>query len=82
MKTNKLIIPALAGILFASTAFAVDVDITMTGSTAFRSIVLDRTKAMFDAGYTSLSGGGATDGTVPITYVGTMSPPTPPWPCA
>ena len=70
MKTNKLIIPVLTGALFAAAATAQDVNVVLTGSTSFRSITLDRTKALFDSGYTTL---GDASGTLPVTYYGTMS---------
>lgn len=70
MKTNKLILPVLTGVLFAAAANAQDVNLVLTGSTAFRSITLDRAKALFDAGYTTTGDAG---GTLPVTYYGTMS---------
>ena len=70
MKTNKLILPVLTGVLFAAAANAQDVNVVLTGSTSFRSITLDRAKALFDAGYTTTGDAG---GTLPVTYYGTMT---------
>jgi len=68
MKLNKILMPVAAGSLLASTALA-QVDMTITGSTAFRSIAFDRVQSLFDAGYTTA--GDLSIG--PGTYQGTMS---------
>ena len=74
MKTTKLILPVLTGVLFAAAANAQDVNVVLTGSTSFRSITLDRAKALFDAGYTTTGDAG---GTLPVTYYGTMTTAVP-----
>ncbi len=68
MKLNKMFLPVLAGSLLAGAAQA-QVNLTITGSTSFRSITFDRVKSLFDPGYTS----DGNFGTGPGTYSGTMS---------
>src|SRR5438045_857425 len=68
MKLNKMFLPVLAGCLLASPAQA-QVNLIITGSTAFRSITFDRVKSLFDTGYTSTGD----FGNGPGTYSGTMS---------
>ena len=73
MKTNKLIIPILTGVLFAAVAHA-QVDLTVTGSTACRKIMYDRAAQLFDAGYTTQGGAlSYANSANQITAVGTMS---------
>lgn len=69
MKTHKLLLAALLGCL-GSTAAHAQVEVTVTGSTAFRSITLNRAAALFDPGYTAVTNN-ATTGL--ITYTGTIS---------
>ena len=69
MKLNKILGPVLAGVMLASAAHA-QVNVTITGSTAFRSITLDRAQFLFDNGYTKW---GDLTGTLPETFQGTMS---------
>ena len=67
MKTKHLLLSALTGSLLAVSAQA-QLDVTITGSTAFRSAVYDRAQTLFDTGsYSSVTYGGNT------TYIGTMS---------
>jgi hypothetical protein len=78
MKTNKLIIPLITGALFAAAANTrADVDITITGSTAFRAQVWSRIYSLFDsgsAGTTIQPAGTATNGSVGVATVnGTMT---------
>jgi len=78
MKTNKLIIPLITGALFAAAANTrADVDITLTGSTAFRAQVWSRIYSLFDggsAGTTIMPAGTATNGSVAVATVnGTMT---------
>src|SRR6266581_4794398 len=68
MKLNRMFLPVLTGSLLAGAAQA-QVDLTITGSTSFRSITFDRVKSLFDPGYTS----DGNFGTGPGTYSGTMS---------
>lgn len=68
MKSHKILMPAVAGLLFAGVANA-QVDMTITGSTAWRSITFERAASLFDAGYTAK--GDTNIG--PGTFSGTMS---------
>lgn len=68
MKLTKVLLPVVAGVLLAASAQA-QVDITITGSTAFRSIAIDRVQSLFDAGY--ITKGNTGNG--PGTFSGTMS---------
>lgn len=67
MKTKQILLSILTGSLLTPAAQA-QVDMTLTGSTAFRSVVYDRATSLFDAGsFLSFTYGGNT------TYTGTMS---------
>lgn len=68
MKLNKILLSLLTGGLLAGVAQA-QVTLTITGSTAFRSIAFDRVQFLFDAGY--ITAGDLAIG--PGTYQGTMS---------
>jgi hypothetical protein len=70
MKQMRTLIGILAGVLTGVAAHA-QVDLTLTGSTAFRSIVIDRTASLYDAGFVSITN----DTSSPnyITYRGTMT---------
>ncbi len=68
MKLNRMLLPVLAGSLVAGVANA-QVNVTITGSTAFRSITFNRSASLFDAGY--IATGDTNIG--PGTYSGTMS---------
>lgn len=68
MKSKALILAAAAS-LAVSTAALAQVQFTITGSTAFRSIVLDRVPTVFDAGWTAVTNDATTG---KITYSGTM----------
>ncbi len=68
MKLNKVLLPVLACSVFAEAAWA-QVNLTITGSTAFRSIAFDRAQSLFDPGYATV--GNLSLG--PGTYSGTMS---------
>ncbi len=68
MKLNSVLLPALAGALLALPA-AAQVNLTITGSTAFRSIAFDRAQSLYDPGFTTA--GNLSLG--PGTYSGTMS---------
>jgi len=70
MKNIKTLIALLAGALVSTGAYA-QVELTVTGSTSFRSIVIDRSAAIFDAGSLNTYTFDAAAGT--ISYVGTMS---------
>jgi len=73
MKTNKIIAPLITGVLFAAAASTyADVNITATGSTAFRNIAVDAIKKLYDGGSPS-SVGNAKDAAYGICYFGTMS---------
>lgn len=68
MKLNKILLPLVGATLIALGARG-QVNVTITGSTAFRSIAFDRVQALFDPGYSA-----AGDfNTGPGTYSGTMS---------
>jgi hypothetical protein len=69
MKLNKVLRPLVGASLFAMSARA-QVNVTITGSTAFRSITFDRVQSLFDAGYSTA---GDVVGTGPGTFSGTMS---------
>lgn len=68
MKLNKILLPLVGASLLAMGARA-QVNVTITGSTAFRSITFDRAASLFDAGYSAVGN----FSTGPGTYVGTMS---------
>ncbi len=70
MNNTKTLLALLSGSLAASVAHA-QVEITITGSTAFRSISIDRSAALYDAGSRSSITNDATTGL--ITFSGTMS---------
>ncbi len=67
MKTKHTLLAMLAGSLLAATAHA-QVEVTLTGSTAFRSVTYDRALTLFDPG----SFTGITNGSL-LTWSGTMS---------
>ncbi|MDB6054991.1 MAG: hypothetical protein JWN25_2514 [Verrucomicrobiales bacterium] len=67
MKSKTIILAALAGTLLTNIASA-QVEVVITGSTAFRSIAVDRVKALFDAGFVST----VRDSNIQ-TYSGTMT---------
>src|SRR2546425_10673836 len=69
MKSTKIVLTLLAGAL-SPAAFA-QVEVTVTGSTAFRSITIDRSAFLFDLG--SLNGVTNNASTGLITFSGTMS---------
>src|SRR5512135_2707647 len=68
MKLNRILLALLAGPLSAGVAQA-QVNLTITGSTAFRSIAFDRVQSLFDAGFTTA--GNLSLG--PGSYTGKMS---------
>ena len=72
MKLKNLLIPAVAG-AWMSLATQAQVNLTLTGSTAFRSIAFDRVASLFDSGY--VTKGDVSKG--PGTYSGTMSAAVP-----
>ena len=69
MKQIKTLLALLTGSLISTAAYS-QVEVTVTGSTAFRSITIDRSGFLFDLGYTAVTNN-ATTGL--ITYSGTMS---------
>ncbi|MFO1476778.1 MAG: hypothetical protein U1F98_09015 [Verrucomicrobiota bacterium] len=69
MKLSKTLAPVIAGTLFVGAAQA-QVNLTITGSTAFRSITFDRAASLYDAGSISTNGN---TGNGPGTFSGTMS---------
>jgi len=77
MNKNKLILTILTGVLFAAAANSrADVDVTITGSTAFRNVVWDRVYSLFDGGIpgTTIKGTTVTDGSKgQATVNGTMT---------
>ena len=70
MKTPKLLLATLLGCL-GSTAARAQVEVTVTGSTAFRSITINRVGTLFDPGSLNAVTNNATTGL--ITYAGTIS---------
>ena len=70
MKNIKTLLALLTGSLVATAAHA-QVELTITGSTAFRAITIDRVANLFDAGSRVGITNDATVGT--ITYSGTIS---------
>src|SRR5262245_37297389 len=71
MKTNKTLLTVLASVLLASAASA-QVEVTITGSTAFRAITIDRSAALYDVQPpVGVTNGAAANGQ--ITFSGTMS---------
>src|SRR5690349_9260713 len=68
MKLNRILLPLVGASLVAMSARA-QVNVTITGSTAFRSITFDRAASLFDPGYSAVGD----FNTGPGTYVGTMS---------
>ena len=71
MKNTLLPLYGLALLALGSTAAYAQVDVTITGSTAFRAITIDRTWASFDLSNRSAQTNDATVGL--ITMTGTMS---------
>lgn len=70
MKNSKTLITLLAIALAGSAAYA-QVEVTVTGSTAFRAITIDRAAALYDAPSLIAVTNNASTGL--ITYSGTMS---------
>ncbi|MDB6035569.1 MAG: hypothetical protein JWM16_5907 [Verrucomicrobiales bacterium] len=70
MKTTKVIVTLLAGTLLTMAAQA-QVELTITGSTAFRSIALDRAGSLFDGGSAVTITNDAAAGK--LTFSGTVS---------
>jgi ABC-type phosphate transport system substrate-binding protein len=66
MKLAKLTLALVAGSLISTAAFA-QVEVTITGSTAFRAIAQDRTAALYDPGFTTTVSNANIR-----TYLGTM----------
>src|SRR5205814_10580859 len=71
MKNTKTLLTLLAGALVSTAAYGQGVEVTITSSTAFRSIVIDRSQAIYDPGSLTTFTFDATAGT--ISYSGTMS---------
>jgi len=70
MKTTKTLITLLAGALLGSAAYG-QVEVTITGSTAFRAITIDRSASLYDGpSRTAITNDAATG---LITFSGTMS---------
>jgi len=70
MKNSKTLITLLASVLAGSGAYA-QVEVTITGSTAFRAITIDRAAALYDPPSLIAVTNNASTGL--ITYNGTMS---------
>lgn len=70
MKLNKYITAILAGVA-GVTVVNGQIPLTITGSTAFRSIAIDRGLSLFDTGYLGATNGAASLGN--FTWRGTMS---------
>lgn len=69
MKNMRTFLGILTGSLVACAAQA-QVEVTVTGSTAFRAITIDRSASIFDAGYTAVTNDASTG---LITYRGTAT---------
>ena len=69
---KQILIPILAGVLFAAAANAQE-DITITGSTAARKLIYNRVATLFDAGFTEQGGTLAAGSASTMTVSGTMS---------
>ncbi len=75
MKNSKTLLTLLAGTLISSAAYG-QVEVTITGSTAFRAITIDRAASLFDPlSLTGVTNGAAAVGQ--ITFSGTMSASVP-----
>lgn len=70
MNTNRILLSVLSGMLLGTAAQG-QVELTVTGSTAFRSITIDRAASLFDASSLNAVTNNASTGL--ITYAGTMS---------
>src|SRR5262245_50717835 len=70
MKNSKTLLAVVAGSLLAGVAQA-QVEVTVTGSTAFRSITIDRCASLYDNGSRTAVTNDAAAGL--ITFSGTMS---------
>jgi hypothetical protein len=70
MKNTKTLLTLLTGALLSTAAYA-QVELTITGSTAFRSITIDRSAAIYDVGSLTAVTNDASVGL--ITFSGTMS---------
>src|SRR6266481_9691819 len=70
MKNTKTLIALLTGALLSTAAYA-QVEVTITGSTAFRSITIDRSASLFDTGSLVAITNDAAAGK--ITFSGTVS---------
>jgi phosphate transport system substrate-binding protein len=73
MKTTKTLLTLLPGLLLSAAAYA-QVEVTVTGSTAFRAITIDRSAAIFDPGYVAVTNNTSTG---LITYSGTVTTAVP-----
>jgi len=70
MKNTRTLIALLTGALLSTAAYA-QVEVTITGSTAFRAITIDRSASLFDSGSLVAITNDAAAGT--ITFSGTVS---------
>jgi len=70
MKNSKTLLALLAGSMAATAAHA-QVEVTITGSTAFRAITIDRSASIYDAGSRTSVTNDAANGL--ITFSGTVS---------
>src|SRR5438477_2516895 len=70
MKKTKLLLTLLTGVLLSAAAYA-QVEVTVTGSTSFRAITIDRGASIFDPGSISAITNDASTGL--ITFSGTVS---------
>jgi phosphate transport system substrate-binding protein len=69
MKTTKTLMTLLTGALLSTAAYA-QVEVTITGSTSFRAITIDRAASLYDAGYSAVTNDASTG---LITFSGTMT---------
>ena len=69
MKTTKTLLALPSGALLSTAAYA-QVEVTITGSTSFRAITIDRSASLYDAGYSAVTNDASTG---LITFNGTMT---------
>src|ERR1051326_7945982 len=70
MKKTKTLLTLLSGALLSSAAYA-DVEVSLTGSTSFRAITIDRSASLYDNGSLNAVTNDASTGL--ITFSGTIS---------
>ena len=69
-QTNSLLLVLAAVSTLSISAISAEVQLTITGSTAFRSITIDRAAAIMDPGYTGITNDASAG---KMTFIGTVS---------